>query len=97
MSFIYAFEIIEIVVPEPCILFWIPASTAVAAAGIPNWTKKFFGNGTATYFNGPAILVNNEPKNPPDWIILEIWVLGNFMSADILFSNAFLKLVFCFL
>ena len=26
--------------------------------------------------NGPAILLNNEPENPPDWIILDIWALG---------------------
>ena len=36
MSFISLFENIKVVVPEPCIFFWIPASIAEAAAVIPN-------------------------------------------------------------
>ena len=43
-----------------------------AAAVIPNEAKIFFAKGTATFVNGPANLLNNDPKNPPDWIILEI-------------------------
>ena len=42
----------------------------------------------------PTNLLNNEPKNPPDWIILDICVLDNFRSADMLFSKTFLSLVF---
>ena len=45
--------------------------------------------------NVPANLLKNEPKNPPDWIILDIWDLDNFISVAILFSNTFLSLVFC--
>ena len=41
MSFISSFEIIKVVVPEPCIFFWIPASIAEAAAVIPNRAKTF--------------------------------------------------------
>ena len=40
-------------------------------------------------------LLNNDAKNPPDWIISEIWALENFKSVDILFLNAFLSFVFC--
>ena len=66
MSFISSFEIIKVVVPEPCILFSIPASIAEAAAVIPNGAKTFFAKGIATFINGPANLLNNDPKNPPD-------------------------------
>ena len=50
---------------------------------------------TATFISGPASLLNNDPKNPPDWIILEIWALESFMSIDILLLNAFLSFAFC--
>ena len=66
MSFNFSFQIIKVVVPEPCIFFWILASIAEAAAVIPNGTKIFVANGTATSVNGPAILLNNDPKNLPD-------------------------------
>ena len=52
--------------------FWIPASIAQAAAVIPNGAKTFFAKGIAIFINGPANLLNNDPKNPPNWIILEI-------------------------
>ena len=53
------------------VFFWIPASIAEAAAAIPNEAKIFFAKGTTTFINGPANLFNNDPKNPPDWIILK--------------------------
>ena len=49
----------------------------------------------ATFINGPANLLNNDAKNPPDWIILEIWALESFKSVDILLLKAFLSFVFC--
>ena len=55
----------------------------------------FFLKGTATFINGPANLLNNEPESPPEWIILDIWALHNFISVDILFSVAFPYLVVC--
>ena len=58
--------------------FWIPASIAEAAAVIPNGAKTFFAKGIATFINGPANLLNNDPKNPPDWIIIGIWALESF-------------------
>ena len=39
MPLISLFQIIKVVVPEPCISFWIPASIAEAAAVIPNGAK----------------------------------------------------------
>ena len=59
--------------------------------------KYFSASGTAAFINGPANLLNNELKSPPDWIILDICVLDNFISVDILFSNAFLSLAFVLL
>ena len=38
---------------------------------------------TAIFINGQANLLNNDPKNPPDWIILEIWALESFKSVDV--------------
>ena len=58
--------------------FWIPASIAKAAAVIPNGAKTCFAKGIATFINGPANLLNKDPKNPPDWIILLIWALESF-------------------
>ena len=52
--------------------FWIPASIAEAAAVIPNGAKTCFAKGIATFIIGQANLLNSDPKNPPDWIILEI-------------------------
>ena len=72
MLFIFLSEISKVVVPEYVFFFWIPASIADAAAVIPNRAKIFFAKGTATFINGPANLLNNYSKNPPNWIILEI-------------------------
>ena len=73
--------------------FWISASAAEAAGVISNVSKTFFAKGIATFINGPADLLNNDPENPPDWIILEIWVLESFRSVYILLLNAFLSFV----
>ena len=95
MSFISSFEIIKAVVSEPYIFFWIPASIAEAAAVIRNGGKTFFVKGIAIFINGPANLLYNDPKNPPDWIILEIWALESFKSVAILLQKAFLSFGFC--
>ena len=65
MSFISSFEIVKVVVPEPCISFWIPASIAEAAAVVPNGAKTFFAKGTTTFVNGPASLLNSDPNPSP--------------------------------
>ena len=76
-----------------CCCCWIPASIAEAAAVIPNGAKTFFAKGIATFINGPANLLNYDPKNPPDWTILEIWALESFKSLDVLLLKAFLSFV----
>ena len=38
---------------------------AEAAAVIPNGAKIFFAKETATFINGHARLLNNDPKNSP--------------------------------
>ena len=40
-------------------------------------------------------LPNQEPKEMPDWIILDIWALLSFLSGDILLAKAFLILAVC--
>ena len=38
---------------------------------------------------------NQEPEDPPDWIILDIWALLRFISVDVLLAKAFRILVVC--
>ena len=47
-------------------------SIADIAAVKPNGAYTFLANGNATFINGPANLLNNLPKNPPDCIIFFI-------------------------
>ena len=70
MSFIYFFEIIKVVVPEPSIFFWIPVSISETAPVMPNGAKTVFTKGSAAFIDRPASLLNYGPKYPPDWIIL---------------------------
>ena len=70
-------------------------STADIAAVKPNGANTFLANGNATFINGPANLLNNLPKNPPDYIIFFICALLNFISVAELLLRAFLNLVFC--
>ena len=65
-----------------------------AAALILNGTKIFFVNENATFIDGSAILLNKEPKNPPDWFNLNIRVLNNFILVGVLFSNEFFNYFF---
>ena len=76
-------------------MYVIPSSIAEAAAVIPNGAKTFFAKGIATFINEPANLLNNDPKSPPDGIILEICALESFKSVYILLLKACLSFVFC--
>ena len=49
--------------------FLIPASIVEATAVIVNGSKIFFAKRTTTFINGPANLLDGDPKNPPDLII----------------------------
>ena len=57
--------------------------------------KHFLLKGIATFINGPANLLDKDPKNPPGWIILEFCALESFKSVDVLLLKAFLQFVFC--
>ena len=48
------------------------------------------------FINGPDNFFNNDPKNLPNQIILEIWALESFKSVDILLLNGFIRFIFCF-
>ena len=48
--------------------FCILPSIADIAAVKPNDANTFLANGIASFINGPANLLNNLPKNPPDCI-----------------------------
>ena len=43
--------------------FSIHASIAEVAIVIPNCAKTFFAKGIATFINGPANLLNNDPPD----------------------------------
>ena len=94
MSFISSFDMISVVDegrPDPKIFLCIPASAADAAAVYPNGIKMLFANGLITFFingnpvfgNGPRIL----PRNPPDCIILDIWIFDSLISNDDLLAK----------
>ena len=99
ISFISSLEIIDVVAPDPNILWWIAASVADAAAGYHNWIKKLLANGLSTFFikvneifrNGPEGL----PKNPRDCTILCNWVFDNFVLADESFAKGLWNLKTC--
>ena len=75
--------------------FCILLSIADIAAIKPNGANTFLTNGIATFINGPANLLNNLPKKPPDCINFFICALLNFISVAKLLLIAFLSLVFC--
>ena len=79
MSSIWSFDIINVVVPDPKIFLSVPVSAADAAAVNPNGVKTVLANGLVTFFINGNPAFNNEPRNPlrnpPDWIILDKWVI----------------------
>ena len=74
---------------------YLPRSWDVQRDVVPTSPRRLNAGWTATFINVPANLLNKDPNNPPDWIILEIWALESFVSACILLSNAFLSYAFC--
>ena len=61
--------------------FCMLPSIADIAAVKANGANTFLANGIATFINGPANLLNNLPKNPPDCITFLICVLLNFIAV----------------
>ena len=70
ISFIFSFEIINVVIPDPKMFFWIDESVADAAAVNPNGIKTLLVNGLSTFLiKGNPFFSNSPkslPKNPPD-------------------------------
>ena len=76
-------------------LFCILPPIADIAAVKSNGANTFLANGIATFINGPASLLSNLPKNPPDCINFFILALLNFISVIKLLLIALRNLVFC--
>ena len=57
--------------------FCILPSIADIAAVKPNGANTFLANGNATFIDGPANLLNNLPKKPPDCInfLLQLYLI----------------------
>ena len=77
--------------PKKCLC--IPGSAADAAAAVnPRGIKTLLANGLITFFiSGNPVFSNGSrglPKNPPDCIILDIWVFNNLISVDKSFGEA---------
>ena len=57
-----------------------------AAADNPKGMKMLLVNDLITFFiNGNPVFINGSrslPRNPPDYIILDIWVFDNLISID---------------
>ena len=82
IPFISSLEIVNVVIPDPTIFLWIPASVADAAAVNPNGIKMRLTNSLSTFsikgnpINGPK----NLHKNPADCPVLCNWVFDKDMS-----------------
>ena len=63
---------------------------------LTNPGKLFLAKGTAMFVSYffPK-LPNEESKDPPDWINLDILALLSFISVDILLAKTYLILVAC--
>ena len=79
------FGIIDIVGPEARFFSLISASTGYVAAVSSRGIKTLLANGLILFLNiGPRSL----PKNPPNCIILKIYVFDSFVLADELFAKS---------
>ena len=68
MSFFSSFKIIKVAVSEPYFFYFFEFLHQLLKQLLPFLMelKYFFAKGTATFINGPADLLNNDPRNPPD-------------------------------
>ena len=77
-------------------MFFSNLSNTEEIALVDNLVKKSLAKGTARSNNILLLsLPNALPRNPPDWIILDIWVLLSLISIGILLAKVFLILVVC--
>ena len=86
ISTIFSIEIINAVIPDQKVYFWIGAFVADAAAVNVNSTNALLANGLSTIFIKDKPVFSNDPKslprNPPNPTILESWFFGSFILAD---------------
>ena len=82
-------------------LLFIPTSAADAAAVNPNGIKTLLANGFITFYINGNLVYNNGPRslprNPPDCIILDIWVFDSLISVDKQFSKSLRRFSTCLL
>ena len=82
-------------------LLFIPTSAADAAAVNPNGIKTLLANGFITFYINGNLVYNNGPRslprNPPDCIILDIWVFDSLISVDKQFSKSLRRFATCLL
>ena len=87
IRFISLFEIINAVVPDPKIFYWIAESVADAAGVNLNGIKILLANGVCVFFiNGKLDIINGLRKlrNPPSWLI--IFLVAPFNKIPLLLS-----------
>ena len=88
---ISSLETINVVVPDPNILWWIAVPIADATGG-PNGIKTLLANGLRTFpIKGNAVFSNGSkglPKNLLDCPIWCNWVFDNFILAEELLVKA---------
>ena len=91
-AILFLFVIIKGVVPKPSIFFWIPFELLEQLLYFLVELNCFLPKEQLLSLMN---LLDNDPKNPSDWVILQIWALESFKSNDILLLSAFLSFVFC--
>ena len=89
ISFIFSFEIINVVIPD---LFWILFCC---------WCCYYSANGLSTFIIIRKLVFSNYsrslPRNLPNCTILDRWVFDNFILADELFRKVLRSLQTCVL
>ena len=92
ISLIFFSEIINVVVPEPIIFWWIPASVADAATVNTNGIKTLSAKGLSTFpVKGNPVFIKDPkrlPKSNPDFPILCNCFFDNFILAVEPFAKA---------
>ena len=105
MFFIYLFELDQVnpfpawTAPFPLICFFQIYLLHLKLNCLLIIHIKSLAKGIATFVCLLVLFSPNyqtkEPKDLPDWIILDIWTLVSFISVNILFAKKFLNLVVC--
>ena len=92
----FLLKIMNVCISHPKIFLSFPKFAVVTAVDNPCVVETLFGNCLNTFFiNGKPILANGKskgptsfPRNPPDYMFLDIGVLGNLILPDELYAKA---------